>query len=62
MSRILRPIMKSPKAGARTPIYLATDPEVAAVSGGYFVNCKQRKSAGITYDRAIAEQHWRTSE
>jgi NAD(P)-dependent dehydrogenase (short-subunit alcohol dehydrogenase family) len=62
MSKIFGPIMKSPEAGARTPIYLATDNEVAGVSGGYFVNCKQRKSAGITYDRSIAEQHWRISE
>jgi NAD(P)-dependent dehydrogenase (short-subunit alcohol dehydrogenase family) len=62
MSRILRPIMKNPEAGARTPVYLAIDPEVAAVTGGYFVNCKQKKSAQMTYDRTIAEKHWRISE
>jgi NAD(P)-dependent dehydrogenase (short-subunit alcohol dehydrogenase family) len=62
MSKIFRPIMRSPEVGARTLIYLATDPEVAAVTGGYFVNCKQKKSAGITYDRTIAEEHWRISE
>jgi NAD(P)-dependent dehydrogenase (short-subunit alcohol dehydrogenase family) len=62
MSRIMRPIMKSPEAGARTPVYLAIDPEVAAVTGGYFVNCKQKKSAQMTYDRTIAEKHWRISE
>ena len=62
MSRILRPIMKSSEAGARGPIYLATDPEVAAVTGGYFVNCKQRRGPGMTYDRPIAEKYWRISE
>jgi NAD(P)-dependent dehydrogenase (short-subunit alcohol dehydrogenase family) len=62
MARILWPIMKSPEAGARTPIYLAIDSEVAGVTGGYFVNCKQRKSARMTYDRTIAEKHWRISE
>src|SRR5215471_8381579 len=62
MSRILHPIMKSPEAGARTPVYLAIDPEVAAVTGGYFVNCKQKKSAPMTYDRTVAESHWRISE
>jgi NAD(P)-dependent dehydrogenase (short-subunit alcohol dehydrogenase family) len=62
LSKILRPIMRTPEAGARTPIYLAIDLEVGSVTGGYFVNCKQRKSAGITYDRAIAEEHWRISE
>jgi NAD(P)-dependent dehydrogenase (short-subunit alcohol dehydrogenase family) len=62
MSRILRPIMKSPEAGARTPIYLATAPEVAKITGGYFVNCKQKRTAAITYDRAIAAKHWEISE
>ena len=62
MSRIFRPIMKSPEFGARTLIYLAVAPEVAATTGGYFVNCKQKKSSGITYDRTIAEKHWRISE
>jgi len=62
MARILRPIMKSPEAGAQTPVYLAIDPEVDGVTGGYFVNCKQKKSARMTYDRRIAEKHWRISE
>ena len=62
MARILRPIMKSPEAGARTPVYLAIDPEVDGVTGGYFVNCKKKRSARMTYDRAIAENHWRISE
>lgn len=62
MSRILRPIMKSPEVGARTPIYLAMAPEVAGITGGYFVNCKQKRTAGFTYDRAIAGKHWEISE
>jgi NAD(P)-dependent dehydrogenase (short-subunit alcohol dehydrogenase family) len=62
MSKILRPIMRSPEVGARTPIYLASDREVATVTGGYFVNCKQRKSPGITYDRTIAEKLWEISD
>jgi NAD(P)-dependent dehydrogenase (short-subunit alcohol dehydrogenase family) len=62
MSRILRPILKSPEAGARTPIYLAMAPEVARITGGYFVNCKQKRTAAISYDRAIAERHWEISE
>jgi NAD(P)-dependent dehydrogenase (short-subunit alcohol dehydrogenase family) len=62
MSKIFRPLMRSPEVGARTPVYLALDPAVAAVTGGYFVNCKQRKSARMTYDRTIAQRHWRISE
>jgi NAD(P)-dependent dehydrogenase (short-subunit alcohol dehydrogenase family) len=62
LSKVLRLIMKSSEAGARTPIYLAIDPEAAGVTGGYFVNCKQKKSPAITYDRTIAEKHWLISE
>jgi NAD(P)-dependent dehydrogenase (short-subunit alcohol dehydrogenase family) len=62
MSKILRPIMKSPEVGARTTIYLALSAEVAAVTGGYFINCRQRRSAGITYDQAIAMKLWEISE
>ena len=62
MSKILRPIMKSPESGARTPIYLASAPEVAGVTGGYFVNCKQERTAAITHDRAVAKKHWEISE
>ena len=62
VSRIVRPIMRSAETGARGPIYLATDPEVAAVTGAYFVNCRQRKGPGMTYDRLIAEKYWRISE
>jgi len=62
MARILRLIMKSPEAGARTPIYLAMAPEVAGITGGYFVNCKQKKTAAMTYDPAVAAKHWEISE
>ena len=62
MSKLLRPIMRSPEVGARTPIFLAIDPAVATVTGGYFVNCRQRKSTAITYDRMIAEKLWEISE
>ena len=61
-STILWPVMKSPEAGARTPIYLATDPGVARITGGYFVNCRQRRSARMTYDRVIAAKLWEISE
>jgi NAD(P)-dependent dehydrogenase (short-subunit alcohol dehydrogenase family) len=62
LSRIFHPIMKSPEVGARTPIYLATSPEVANVTGGYFANCKPKKTARVTYDREIARKHWEISE
>lgn len=62
MAKIFHPLMRSPEAGARTPVYLATDSAVAGVTGGYFVNCRQRKSARLTYDRVIADSLWKISE
>jgi hypothetical protein len=40
----------------------ANDPAVTGVSGGYFVNCKRRRSAAIAYDRKIAESLWQIRE
>lgn len=31
---------ESPDQGARTPVWLATSPEVASVTGGYFARCR----------------------
>jgi retinol dehydrogenase 14 len=62
MSILLRFIMKSPEAGARGPIYLASSDEVAGITGGYFVGRKQRRSTAMTYDRRLAAKHWEISE
>jgi NAD(P)-dependent dehydrogenase (short-subunit alcohol dehydrogenase family) len=48
----------SPEEGARTLVYLATSPEVAGVSGGYFVKCRlTRPSADAENDEA-ARRLW----
>jgi NAD(P)-dependent dehydrogenase (short-subunit alcohol dehydrogenase family) len=52
----------SAEKGARTTIYLATSPEVAEVSGKYFVNCKETPSSQRTYDMALRQRLWRVSE
>jgi retinol dehydrogenase 12 len=51
-----------PEEGARTSIYLATSPEVAGVTGQYFVKCRPVRSSSRSYDRADAERLWRVSE
>src|SRR5918997_4814034 len=43
--RALRPLMRNPKKGAETSIYLASSPEVEASSGGYFVNKTETRSS-----------------
>jgi NAD(P)-dependent dehydrogenase (short-subunit alcohol dehydrogenase family) len=59
---LAKPFMKTPEQGARTSLYLATSPEVAAVSGEYFVNCKRKPGSRESADREIARRLWEVSE
>nr|MDO8085343.1 SDR family oxidoreductase [Candidatus Sigynarchaeum springense] len=52
----------SPEKGARTTMYLATSPDVAGITGKYWKNCKQIRSAPISYDTGIARKLWNISE
>jgi NAD(P)-dependent dehydrogenase (short-subunit alcohol dehydrogenase family) len=47
-----------PEAGARTPVYLATSPSVAGVTGKYFDGMKEERSSGISHDRDLQERLW----
>lgn len=51
----------SPEKGARTPIYLATSPDVEGVTGKYFVNQKEARSSKLSYDRNLASRLWQVS-
>jgi hypothetical protein len=42
-------------------VYLVSSPELAGLTGEYFVKRKTAKSARITYDAAIAARHWMLS-
>ena len=59
---LARPFMLTPEQGARTSIYLASSPEVATVSGTYFVDCRPKKSSPNSYDRAAQSRLWTLSE
>ena len=59
--RLARPFQASPEAGADTPVYLATAPEVAEVSGGYFVRYRPAAPSALARDPAAAERLWRLS-
>lgn len=48
--------------GARTPVYLATSPEVAETSGQYFSNQRPERSSSTSYDTQLAERLWAVSE
>ena len=54
--------MKSVEAGAATQTYLATNPEVAGVSGLYFADCNPAEGSSFMTDDAMAARLWEVSE
>jgi NAD(P)-dependent dehydrogenase (short-subunit alcohol dehydrogenase family) len=52
----------SPEKGAQTSIYLASSPEVAGVTGKYFVKMQPIPSSQASYDAALARRLWEISE
>jgi NAD(P)-dependent dehydrogenase (short-subunit alcohol dehydrogenase family) len=59
---IARPFMLSPRRGADTVVYLASSPEVAGRTGGYYVKRKQRDPSAAARDDAAARKLWEISE
>ncbi|RJS24107.1 short-chain dehydrogenase [Corallococcus sp. H22C18031201] len=55
------PFMLSAERGARTSVYLASSPEVADVSGQYFIKCRPVKPSSAARDDALAERLWQVS-
>lgn len=51
----------TPEQGAATTIYLATSPEVAGVTGEYFVRCKPASSSRAAQDDDAARRLWEMS-
>ena len=56
------PLVLSPERGADTMIYLATAPEIAEVSGKYFVKRKPVPSSRASCDAETARRLWWASE
>ena len=54
--------MKTPEAGAATSIRCATDPALANVNGGYFMNERERYPSRTAQDEALAARLWDESE
>ena len=58
----LPPLASSPRRGARTQVWLACAPEVAGLSGRYFVRRRARRSSRISYDGDSQRRLWKASE
>jgi len=60
--RIVRRVLRTPEAGADTGVFLATEPEAAALSGSYLVDRRARVPRGQGRDDALASELWHVSE
>jgi len=59
---IARPFLLSPARGAATIVYLATSPDVAGKTGGYYVKSQLREPSPAARDDATARRLWQVSE
>ena len=62
LMKISKPLLKTPEKGADTIVYLATSDDIAEVSGKYFINRKQVKSNGESYNPETGRRLWEVSE
>ena len=59
---IARPFMLSPERGADTIVYLASSPDVAGQTGGYYVKRQRREPSAAARDNTAARELWELSE
>jgi retinol dehydrogenase 12 len=57
-----RPFFLSPERGADTIVYLASSPDVAGETGGYYVKRQRREPSAAARDDAAARKLWDISE
>jgi NAD(P)-dependent dehydrogenase (short-subunit alcohol dehydrogenase family) len=55
---VMKPFMLTSKQGAEVPLYLATSPEVAQVSGEYFIKSRPAKSNPLSRDPKLMSEVW----
>lgn len=58
---VVRPFLKTPAEGARTPIYLASSPYVEGFTGQFFANGKPKTANRAAGDVDITARLWRVS-
>jgi NAD(P)-dependent dehydrogenase (short-subunit alcohol dehydrogenase family) len=61
MTRLARPFERTPERGADTVVWLATAPEVAGLTGRYFADRAEKRSAGASYNPDTGRQLWAES-
>ena len=61
ITRVARPLLKTPAQGALTPIYLASSPHVQGVSGQFFANCEPKTPNKVASDTDMTARLWQVS-
>jgi NAD(P)-dependent dehydrogenase (short-subunit alcohol dehydrogenase family) len=59
---LLKPFALSPEQGARTQVYVASAPELAGITGGYWVKFAPATPSAAAQDDAAAARLWEVSE
>lgn len=59
---VLKPFMLSNEDGAKTPLYCATAPELATVSGRYYDKSREAACNPLADDPALAAELWARTE
>jgi NAD(P)-dependent dehydrogenase (short-subunit alcohol dehydrogenase family) len=59
---VIRPFSRSPKKGAATLVWLVDSAEPGAVSGGYFVDCREATPSAPASSTDAARRLWQVSE
>ena len=58
---LVRPLQRNPETGADTPVWAATSPDAAAVTGSYFEKRRPAKTNPLASDRDATERMWAAS-
>jgi NAD(P)-dependent dehydrogenase (short-subunit alcohol dehydrogenase family) len=61
MVRLSMVFASKPERGAKTIVHLAGSPDVAAVTGGYFVDCREAVPSREARDDVAAQRLWQES-
>lgn len=56
--KVTRPFQLTPSKAADTPVHLATAPDLAHVSGGYFSKCRPANPSDLATDPGAAARLW----
>ncbi|MGD8496154.1 MAG: SDR family oxidoreductase [Gemmatimonadales bacterium] len=59
---LARPFTRTPEQGARTPLYVAAEPELAGVTGRYFDDRRPKQPSSEAQDEDVAARLWAASE